>query len=122
MLPKQLKKKLSQKLMKYLGYSTSFRSTNYENGDPAALGNYIAKRLIEFGLNDGSNEGKGYKSRYYETVNPMLIPDLLGNKDLKDPNRWQPLGLELNIDQSGNRILSDIPEFLGPAILLVFQK
>ena len=111
---KKLLRRLFNNLMEELGYSPLFRSTNYKKGNPAALGNYLAKRLIEFGLNDGSNESKDYKSRYYESVNPMLIPDLHGNKDLKDPNRWQPLGLELNIDQSGNRILSDSTEFLGP--------
>lgn len=111
---KKVIKELSKKLMADLGYDISYKSTNYKKGSPAALGNYIAKSLIEFGLRDGSNEAKDYESRYYQTVNPMLIPDKRGNPDLKDPNRWQTLGLELLIDQSGNEILTDVPQFLGP--------
>ncbi|MDA0195497.1 MAG: vanadium-dependent haloperoxidase [Bacteroidetes bacterium] len=107
-------KKATHQLMTDLGYDMSFKSTNYEKGNPAALGNYIARQLIAFGLNDGSNEKKKYKSKYYEVVNPMLIPDLIGNPDLKNPNRWQPLGLELNIDQSSNRTPSGVTAFLGP--------
>ena len=31
-----------------------------------------------------------------------------------DPNRWQPLSLDVFIDQSGNIIPFNTPEFLGP--------
>ncbi len=111
---KKLVRDLSKKLMDDLGYKIALTSTNYKKRSPAALGNYIAKSLIEFGLNDGSNEAKDYKARYYQTGNPMLVPDKRGNPDLEDPNRWQTLGLELLIDQSGNEILTEAPEFIGP--------
>ncbi len=109
----KLTRGLSKKLMNSLGYDILNRFTNYKKGSPAALGNYLAKNLIKFGLKDGSNEARDYESRYYETVNPMLIPDKRGNPDLKNPNRWQTLGLELLIDQSGNEIVTDAPQFLG---------
>ena len=101
-------------LMDELGYNRSITTTHYERGQPAALGNYIAECMINFGLSDGSNEQEDYGNNHYEPVNPMLVPDDKGNSGLKDPNRWQPLGLELYIDQSGNRVISDAPEFLGP--------
>ena len=110
----KMTRQAARELMKKLGYDASYRGSNYKNGNAAALGNYIGKNLIEFGLSDGSHEKKGYDNKYYEPVNPLLIPDIKGNDNLKDPNRWQPLGLELLIDQSGNEIISDTPEFLGP--------
>jgi hypothetical protein len=39
---------------------------------------------------------------------------LPGNPDLIDPNRWQPLTLEIFIDQSGNVIPGNTPKFVGP--------
>jgi len=101
-------------LMNLLGYDTSFDSVDYSTGNPAALGNYIADKIIEFGLQDGSNEGLEYGNLYYEPVNDPLIPDLEGNPNITDPNRWQPLSLEVFIDQSGNILEETTPEFLSP--------
>ncbi|MEZ4849310.1 MAG: hypothetical protein R3B93_11985 [Bacteroidia bacterium] len=42
--------------MAELGYDTQFTSMDYTSGSPAAFGNYIGRLLIEFGLQDGSNE------------------------------------------------------------------
>ena len=111
---KKMTREMLRALMAKHGYKVSYVSTNYRNGNPAALGNYIAKCLMDFGHGDGSNEIEDYENRYYAPVNPMLIPDVKGTGGIKDPNRWQPLGLELMIDQSGNRILGDVPQFLGP--------
>ncbi len=47
-------------LLAALGYSASFTSTDYSAGSAAALGNYIGQNLIDFGLQDGSNELHGY--------------------------------------------------------------
>ncbi len=101
-------------LMTALGYDTAFSSTDYSTGVPGALGNYIGQCIIDFGLQDGANEHDSYANRYYEPVNPPLIPILPGNPDIVDPNRWQPLTLEVFIDQAGNIIPGDTPEFLGP--------
>ena len=97
-----------------LGYDTSFTSVEYSSGPPAALGNYIAQCLIEFGLQDGSNEFNDYENIHYSPINISLIPALPGNPTLLSPNRWQPLTLEIFIDQSGNIIPGDTPEFLSP--------
>lgn len=97
-----------------LGYDESFTSTDYSTGSPAALGNYIAEQLILFGLQDGANEQNDYENISYEPVNPSLIIDNPGNPTIVDPNRWQPLTLEVYIDQSGNTIPLNTPEFLGP--------
>ena len=97
-----------------LGYDPTFTSTDYSTGNPAALGNYIAQCLITFGLQDGSNEILGYENTVYEPVNESLIPEDPGNPDITDPNKWQPLTLEVFIDQSGQVIEGSTPPFLSP--------
>ncbi len=47
-------------LLAQLGYDKNFVSTDYASGSPAALGNYIAERILEFGLQDGANEANDY--------------------------------------------------------------
>ncbi len=96
------------------GYDTTYVSTDYAGGNPAALGNYLAYELIFFGLQDNSNEQYEFVNEYYEPVNPPLLPDSSGNPDIVDPNRWQPLGFDIFIDQSGNPLPSSVPDFLGP--------
>nr|MBS0038036.1 vanadium-dependent haloperoxidase [Saprospiraceae bacterium] len=100
-------------LMLQRGYNFLNTSTDYQNGGPAELGNYIASLIIEFGLQDGSHEGDGYDNKYYEPVNPPLVMDDPGNPDLIDPNRWQPLTISNAVDQSGNPVGSTLP-FLSP--------
>ena len=101
-------------LLSALGYNAAVTSTDYRTGSAAALGNYIAQCLIDFGLQDGANEQNDYATRHYQPVNPPLAPALPGNPDLVDPNRWQPLSLSLFIDQSGNPIPGNTPDFLSP--------
>lgn len=100
-------------LMVELGYDMDFVSTDYSDGSPAALGNYLAMHMIEFGLDDGSNEENDYANEYYLTVNPWLVMDNEGNPDIVDPNRWQQLNITTFVDQAGNE-LNEIPDFLGP--------
>ncbi len=97
-----------------LGYDELITSTDYETGSPAALGNYIAQELIAFGLQDGSNEEGEYENLFYEPVNDPLIVGLPGNPDITDYNRWQPLTLEVFVDQGGNVIPGATPPFLSP--------
>ncbi|MEO0552750.1 MAG: DUF6851 domain-containing protein [Bacteroidota bacterium] len=101
-------------LMTELGYSVDHITTDYENGDPAALGNYIAQCMIDFGLQDGSNEQIDYGNIFYSPVNPSMAPALPGNPLILDYNRWQPLSLDLFIDQGGNPIPVTTPDFLSP--------
>ena len=100
--------------MATLGYDINVTSQDYSTEDPAALGNYIAQCIIDFGLQDGSNEVNGYVNQRYEPVNPPMIVKVPGNSPLEDWNRWQPLSLDLFIDQSGNEIPGSTPEFLSP--------
>lgn len=100
-------------LFNELGYDPSITSSDYQDGRPATLGNYIAEQLIIFGFSDGSNETLNYANLYYEPVNGGLFPRDGGIGDLINPNRWQPLEFEEFIDQSGNSIPEGQPEFLS---------
>ncbi len=105
---------LADSLFIALGYDPAFSSTDYSNNNPAALGNYIAEQLIRFGLQDGSNEAEGYANRFYQRVNGPLNPNESGNRYLFDPNRWQPLSLDVAFDQAGNPIPAGAIPFLSP--------
>jgi len=100
--------------MDSLGLDIAFTSQDYSTGSPAALGNYIAQCVIDFGLQDGSNEQNLYGNTSYTPSNPPLIVDRPGNPDMENLNRWQPLTLDIFIDQSGNEIPGLTPEFLSP--------
>ncbi|MBA2423532.1 MAG: VCBS repeat-containing protein, partial [Chitinophagales bacterium] len=100
--------------MTILGYDINYVSTNYLSGNAAALGNYIAQCYINFGLQDGSNEQNGYANTSYAPVNSPMNVDVAGNPNLSNYNRWQPLTLDLFIDQSGNPIPGATPPFLNP--------
>lgn len=101
-------------LMNVLGYNPAITSTNYTTGSPAHLGNYIASRYIQYGLQDGSNEGLGYTNQYYQPWNNAFAPQGPGNPDCIDANRWQPLAMTTFIDQAGNIIPGGTPPFLSP--------
>lgn len=87
-------------------------STDYVNGGPAELGNFIAQQIINFGFTDGANESADYANLVYEPVNPNILPEEPGTGGIIDPNRWQAISLSVSIDQSGN-VVSD-PPFLSP--------
>ena len=101
-------------IMNRLGYDTSYTSMLYEFGNAAALGNYVAQIIIDYGLQDGSREATGYDNAYYEPVNTPYALDINDNPPINDPNRWQPLGLDIFIDQGGNVVDGDVPPFLSP--------
>jgi len=102
-----------QGLMNDLGYDTSVLTTDYQGGNPAGLGNYIASCLIDYGMQDGANEAGYYSNLFYQPVNPPLAPALSGNPLLQDLDRWQPLSFDVFVDQAGNPIPLGVPEFLG---------
>ena len=101
-------------LMTALGYDKDFTSTDYSTGSPAALGNYIGQSIIDYGLQDGANEQGLYAYQHYNPVNPPLVVALRGDSTLVDPNRWQPLKVNVFIDQNGNVISGNTPPFLTP--------
>jgi len=101
-------------LMSQLAYDINIISKDYSTGNPAHLGNYIADEIINFGLQDNSNELMDYGNEYYGPVNAPLVMEDPGNPNITDYNRWQPLTLETFIDQSGNVIPIQTPDFLSP--------
>lgn len=105
---------LMDDLMISKGYDINFTSQDYTTGSYAALGNYIGQCVINYGLQDGSNESGEYENLYYQPVNDPLIVADTGNSTISDPNHWQPLTLDVFIDQSGNPIPLNTPDFLSP--------
>jgi len=99
--------------MNALGYDTGITTTDYSTGSAVALGNYIGEKIIEFGLQDNSNEAGLFENQFYQPVNPPLSVEDPGNPLIADMNRWQPLILQIFIDQSGNEIPGAQPEFLS---------
>jgi len=100
-------------LMTSLGYDSQNTSTNYKY-TAAALGNYIAEQYINYGLQDGSNEIYDYDNSYYFESNEAINPTVAGNQQISYPNSWQPIAFDVFIDQAGNELDSDIPDFLSP--------
>ncbi len=100
--------------MATLGYDISNTDVDYTSGSAAALGNYIAQEVINYGAMDNSNEAIDFDNLYYEPINPPLSVQDPGNPDIVDLNRWQPLTLQIFIDQSGNVIPGATPPFLAP--------
>ncbi|MCT8338583.1 T9SS type A sorting domain-containing protein [Flavobacteriaceae bacterium TK19130] len=101
-------------LMASMNYDPNFTDTNYKSGNPAALGNYVAEKIIAFGMQDGANEAGGYENQFYEPLNDPLNLDTSGNISMEFPNHWQPLKVENWVDQSGNTIPGGQPPFLSP--------
>ena len=100
--------------MTSLGYDISNDDEAYGSGSGAALGNYFGNLMIAYGLQDGANEAEEYENTFYNTVNDPLVMAFPGNPDLQNPNRWQQLTLDVFIDQSGNEIPFNTPDFLSP--------
>lgn len=100
-------------LMSGLGYDPGVTSFDYASGDGAALGNYLAKSIINFGLTDGSNDANDYANLFYAPSNPPINPNLSGGF-LEEPDLWQPLTFDNFIGQSGFSEGSGTPEFLSP--------
>ncbi len=113
---------LMRDLFAELNYDTTFNSRDYSTGSAAALGNYLAFKIIEFGFQDGANEVNDYANQYYFPVNfPFLpedpgngIPESPGNGFFRFPNRWQPIAFSVFIDQAGNPIPDEAPAFQSP--------
>jgi len=97
-------------LMAELGYDLAVITTDFSDGNAAALGNYIAEQIIAFGIQDGSNESGFHQNQYYLPTNlGILIADQPGNPTLEDPNRWQRL---FQTQDQGQQFID--PNFLSP--------
>ncbi len=101
--------------MAFLGYNPSFTSVDYSTGIPAALGNYIGQQMIAAGYADGANQQNNYANQYYQPVNEdiFMVLDSVGNPNISDMNRWQPISVPLFYDQSCEPF-PYTPPFLGP--------
>ena len=101
-------------LLERLGYDESV--TTLTGDSPAAIGNRIAERLLEYGANDGALEEPGdfLVDTGYKPINPPLVVADPGTGVLVDPNRWQPLQLDISIDQAGRELPSGVQLYLGP--------
>ncbi len=97
--------------MDALGYDADF--TTADGDAPAAVGNRIAAAVIAFGLADGANEAANYADPTYVPVNPPLVVKEPGAGAVLDPNRWQPLALDLLITQNGLPLPDKVQTFIG---------
>ena len=87
--------------------------TSRSGDSAAALGNRIAQRVIASTLRDGAGERRGYLSAEYEPVNEPMVVKAPGTF-LTDPNRWQPLALDIAISQNGQPLPDGTQVFVGP--------
>lgn len=99
---------LDSRMMEF-GYNPNITSTDYSDGDPAKLGNYIAAMMQQYALSDGANQASNYANTYYQTVNGPLVAAEPGNPNQVDPNRWQSLSLVIGLDQSGFPVSQNAP-------------
>lgn len=105
---------LAEELFLEQGGEPQYTSVDYITDGGAALGNFLASKIIELGLQDGSNESNGYANQVYEPSNPNLLIELeSGNPSLVNPNSWQPINLSEFIGQSGVES-EETPPFLSP--------
>ncbi|NIP98734.1 MAG: vanadium-dependent haloperoxidase, partial [Akkermansiaceae bacterium] len=99
--------------MAALEYDPAVTTDDPADGSPAAVGNRVARTILDFVKNDGSNEAGGYTDPTYEPVNDPLIL-IRDGTTMNDPNRWQPLEFVEAVSQTGQPLDFTIQEFLGP--------
>ena len=98
-------------LMDALAYPTA--TTTTDGDTPAAVGNRIAKAVLDYGSSDGSNEANGYAAIDYKPINPPLVV-ALPEITVVDPNHWQPLQVEYLVSQNGVVLPSGVQQAVGP--------
>jgi hypothetical protein len=88
--------------------------TTTDGNSPAAVGNRIAKTVLDHGKTDGSNEANAYAADpAYTPVNPPLVVAKPGIT-LVDPNRWQPLQIANMVSQNGILLANGVQQAVGP--------
>jgi hypothetical protein len=98
-------------VMSSLCYRTDFESV--EGDSPAALGNRIARTIIDFGWEDGALENERYVDNSYRPLNdPMIVAE--SGTEMRSPNTWQPLSLGMQVAQNGLPIPGQAQSFIGP--------
>ena len=98
-------------VMASLCYRTDYVSTG--GSSPAALGNRIARTVIDYGHSDGALEDDRYVDNSFRPANDPLVVAEPGTV-MRDPNAWQPLSLGQQIAQNGLPIPGKVQTFVGP--------
>ena len=98
-------------VMDSLCYDLEMTATDGDS--PAAIGNRVAKTVLDTTFDDGSNQANGYAAPDYEPVNPPLVVAQSGTT-MVDPNRWQPLQLAHMISQNGIPIENGVQQAIAP--------
>jgi hypothetical protein len=93
-----------------LGLDVAYTTTEGET--PAAVGNRMAAAMIAWGLGDGANEEGNYADPDYLPVNAPLIVKQPGTT-MVDPNRWQPVALDLIVAQNGVPLPGNVQSAIG---------
>lgn len=89
-------------LFESTGLDPSFHSTDYSEGSAAALGIYLAERLMEFAWEvDPARELEGFEGYEYNSVNSRIKPNVSGVQILENPDRWQPISSRGYIAEKG---------------------
>ena len=95
------------------GLCLPLTSTTTDGDSPAAVGNRIAKAILDASSRDGANELNGYADPDYKPVNAPLVVARAGIT-LADPNRWQPLQIEHMVSQNGVPVTNGTQQAVGP--------
>ncbi|QEG33971.1 vanadium-dependent haloperoxidase [Bythopirellula goksoeyrii] len=106
---------LFDNVMDTLGYDKNVTTT--VGNSPAAIGNRIARQILDSQLNDGSNEANGYQDNTgYMPANPPMIVDFpaVTTDGVVDPNRWQPLYVTAFTLQNGIPLGINLQSYVGP--------
>jgi hypothetical protein len=106
---------LLDSVMISLGYSINYGSIDYQSGNPADLGVYIATQLDAWSNVDGTNEQNNYANQIYDPVNFSLDPSEPGNPGSIFPNQWQSINMSVCTDQAGNQV--PCPQGIGAPAL-----
>lgn len=99
------------KFMGVLGYDPSDADTTGDS--PSAIGNRIAKTILDASFADGANEAANYADTTgYTSVNPPLAIEQPGVK-LVEPSVWQPLNLAEAETQNGIPTGGGVQGYIG---------
>ena len=101
-------------LMISLGYDHT--DVGVTGNTPAAIGNRIAQQILAYGRTDGAHEEPedyAFDSGYRPVNEPLVVADP-GTGPLADANHWQPLQLDVFVDQAGRELPSGVQLYLGP--------
>lgn len=81
---------------------------------PRAVGNRIAKGIIDAHVNDGANEANDYKDTTgFRAVNPPIAVESATRTPAMDIDQWQPLDLAIAATQNGIPLAAGVQGYIG---------